>query len=165
VPQPAKVQQVSIGPGNEPHLSLENFSKDQVPEFKDPSDSLVRPKPRRITDERIYALRPRQRWQGTITQTTKDGFVAVLSDLNHPEHAEEEATFTLDELALPDEELPQVKPGSSFYWVVGTEKSPAGMVKNVSIVQFRRSPTWSRSALSRARATAEQFGSLFTTTD
>jgi len=159
---PAQVRGVRIGALNELSSPQGGASGDQGFKHRDLSEGIVRPRFVRPAANRVYSLRARQRWEGTVTDVGTDEFTAVLTDLSDPQNGDEEAVFTLSELDLPDEELRLVAPGSTFYWILGTEKSPAGIARNVSIFQFRRSPRWSVNALRRARAKADRFGKLFT---
>ena len=104
-------------------------------------------------------LQIRQLWEGTVTEVHEDEFVAMLSDKSNPQNPNEQATFQYIEVSDDDRSL--VKPGSVFYWAIGTQRTPAGQVKNVSGIDFQRAPAWTRGALSdafvRARRIAEWF--------
>ena len=133
--------------------------------YRDLSERFVRPAAKRPTNERAHILRARQRWEGTVTEVNGEEFTAILTDLSNPRNSDEEAVLNLDELVIQDDDLPLLKPGASFYWIVGTEKSPAGVVKNVSFLEFKRIPKWSTSALSRAKSRSNNFGSLFASSE
>jgi hypothetical protein len=94
-------------------------------------------------------LRTRQLWEGTVTELRDDGsFVAVLADKTDPNNPDELAAFSSAEIS--QDELKQINVGSSFYWILGSERTPGGMIKNVSMVQFRCVPVWTQSKLKRA---------------
>jgi hypothetical protein len=107
-------------------------------------------------------LQTRQLWEGTVTEVRDNEFVATLADVTNPENPDEQVEFSYDEVSQDDRQL--VKSGSAFYWVVGNERTPGGQVKNVSIVQFRRLPVWTRSSLAqstdRARSISDVFRSI-----
>lgn len=90
-------------------------------------------------------LQTRQLWEGTVTEVRANDFVASLADVTNPENPDEQVEFTFDEVSQDDRQL--VTSGSAFYWVVGSERTPGGQLKNVSMVQFRRLPMWTRSSL------------------
>jgi hypothetical protein len=143
-----------------------NRTADQGSADKLRYDSLIRPRTPAFLAGKSYALRARQRWEGVVTEVDEETFTAILTDLTNPQNPDEEAVFGWDELAdLPEEDLRLVKPGASFYWVVGSQKSPAGSVSNVSYYQFRRSPKWSSNAIKRADAKADRFAELFATSE
>jgi hypothetical protein len=93
-------------------------------------------------------LRTRQLWEGTVTEIRDGGFVARLADLTNARNPDEQAVFETAEVSQDDRHL--VRPGSAFYLVIGTEQTPGGTRKNVSIIQFRRLPAWTVSAAKKA---------------
>jgi hypothetical protein len=106
-------------------------------------------------------LRTRQLWEGTVTEVRENEFVATLADITNPENPDEQVEFTYDEVSQDDRKL--VSSGSGFYCVDRSEQTPGGKEKNVSMVQFRRLPTWTRSSLvqgaNRGRNISEVFRS------
>jgi hypothetical protein len=122
--------------------------------------SVALPKPRPIISGGPI-FQTRQLWEGTITEVRNHGFVAVLIDKTNPNNPDEQVLF--DDAEVSDEDQQFIKAGSSFYWIIGAERTRAGQLKNVSTVQFRRLPTWTRSALlegeKRARRVREVFRS------
>ena len=93
-------------------------------------------------------LKTKQSWEGIVLHCTEEMFVARIADRTNPSNPEEIAEFESGEVTYDDRIL--IKPGASFYWTVGTEKTPAGQIKNVAFVNFRRSPRWSRRSLQKA---------------
>jgi hypothetical protein len=104
-------------------------------------------------------LQTRQLWEGTVTEVRDNEFVATLADVTNPENPDEQVEFTYDEVSEDDRQL--VRSGSPFYWVVGSERTPGGQLRNVSMVQFRRLPTWTRSSLEQDAARARTIRDIF----
>lgn len=98
-------------------------------------------------------LRPKQSWEGTVIESRNESFIARVSDRTNPLHPDEIVTFHLDEISSDDQ--PLVSPGASFYWTIGTEKSPAGTIKNVDMVAFRRLPLRKESSVREAEQAAK----------
>jgi hypothetical protein len=125
-----------------------------------PSGATLRPR-LKLGVGHAPSLKTRQLWEGTVTDVGKGGFIAVLSDRTDRNNPDEQATFEFDKTEIsPDDEL-LLKPGASFYWIIGNEQTVAGQVKNVSMIQFRRVPAWTDHALEiaakRARLLRESF--------
>jgi hypothetical protein len=93
-------------------------------------------------------LQTRQLWEGTVTEIRDGAFTARLADLTNARNPDEQVLFETTEVSPDDLQL--VRPGSSFYLVVGTEQTPGGMRRNVSMIQFRRLPAWTTSAAKEA---------------
>ena len=117
------------------------------------------PRLQRGTSWATASLRPRQSWTGTVTGTEGNIFRAVLVDETDRSKSDEEGEFSLEEVSPEEQGL--VAPGAIFYWTVGTEKTIAGQVKNVSMLQFKRVPQWTRQSLRRAEVQAVDFAALF----
>jgi len=107
----------------------------------------------------VYSLKPKQTWEGTVIDVLDNCFRATLVDLTNRQNPDEEALFSLEEIS--EDDLPLVNIGSSFYWTIGNERTPAGQQKNTSIVQFRRIPFWTAASLEEAKKRAEHFQDLF----
>jgi hypothetical protein len=111
---------------------------------------------------RSSRLRALQIWEGTVIAVDTERFRAKLADITDPSKPDEQAVFEIGEVAQDD--VAFVQPGSSFYWTIGTERTPGGQQKNTSLLQFRRLPLWNRSAIAkteeRARRTKELFESV-----
>ncbi len=104
-------------------------------------------------------FKTQQLWEGTVTEVNNGGFVAVLRDKTNSANPDEQVVFDNVEIAPDDYGL--VRPGSSFYWTIGTETTFAGQVRNISTVQFRRVPRWSESKLARSAERAKRVRKLF----
>ncbi len=120
----------------------------------------VKPSDPAINAVKGPTLQTRQLWEGTVIEVGEGAFVATLTDRTHPDNPEEQGVFEKAEVSPDDAACVAV--GSTFYWVVGTERTPAGQVRNVSQIQFRRIPAWSKGALNRVAKVAEQLASIFT---
>jgi hypothetical protein len=105
-----------------------------------------------VSTSSITILHPRQSWEGTVIESGNGSFVARVSDRTNPSYPDEIVTFDLDEISQEDREL--VVAGSSFYWTIGTERSPAGQVKNIDMVNFRRLPQWKEGSIREAEQEA-----------
>lgn len=108
-------------------------------------------------------LQTRQLWEGTVTKVRSGGFEAVLTDKTSPTNPDEYAAFDFEDVEISADDRALIGPGAAFYWIIGSEKTAGGTVKNISIVQFRRVPAWSRSALSEAATRAKTISTLFQT--
>jgi hypothetical protein len=104
-------------------------------------------------------LQTRQLWEGTVKEVRQQGFVATLSDRTNTRNPDEQTMFYFGEVSAEDRQL--VRPGSAFYWIIGTETTIGGQLKNVSYIQFRRLPVWTSRALKRAAERARRVRQLF----
>ncbi len=104
------------------------------------------------------ALHSRQLWEGIVQRVGKTDFVAVVRDKTNPTHPDEEVAFDLGEVPHRDRAL--LTPGAAFYWFIGAEHTAAGNLKNVSVIQFKRLPKWSKGALLSAAARSKRYASL-----
>lgn len=95
-----------------------------------------------------------QKFEGSVLLVTNDSFVARLVDKTF-EGPEEEAEIPLAEVMPGDREL--VKPGASFYWVIGYRREGHGQLSRSSAIRFQRIPSWSASDVDRAKKEAETF--------
>ncbi len=107
----------------------------------------------------VPSLRPRQLWEGTVIERQNGSFIARVNDRTNPSNPDEVVIFEFDELSQEDKKL--VEPGASFYWTIGTERSPAGTIRNVEMVSFRRLPRWSSSSVREAEQEAREIAQLF----
>lgn len=125
-----------------------------------PTGATTAPRLRPVYAGRGPTLKTRQIWEGTVTQVRKEGFVAVLSDKTNTSNPDEQASFDFDNTEISPEDLKLVQPGSSFYWIIGNEKTYGGQIRNVSMLQFRRMPTWTKQKLTKAAEDARRFREL-----
>jgi hypothetical protein len=93
-------------------------------------------------------LQIRQLWEGTVTEVRGQAFVAVLTDKTQPNSPDERVEFERFELRNEDRSL--VEPGAMFYWMIGTERTASGQVRNISTIELSRLPLWTRSSLKAA---------------
>jgi hypothetical protein len=87
--------------------------------------------------------------------------VAILSDKTNPGNPDERGSFDFEYTEISPDDLRLINPGSTFYWVIGNERTVAGQVKNVSMLQFRRVPAWTQSRLDRAADSARRLRESF----
>jgi hypothetical protein len=106
-----------------------------------------------VGSEPVARLNPRQAWEGTVIECLGSSFLARVTDRTNPSNPDELVTFDLDEISEEDRKM--VEKGSSFYWTIGTERSPAGQIKNVDMVNFRRLPGWKASSFREADREAQ----------
>jgi hypothetical protein len=121
-----------------------------------PSGVFLRPRFTLAAPGRAPKLKTRQLWEGTITEVREGECVAVLRDKTNPRNPDELATFTFDDSEISPEDQKLAVPGAAFYWVIGTQRTFAGQVQNVSMVQFRRVPRWTQRKLSLVAERARQ---------
>jgi len=99
--------------------------------------------------KKVPSLIPLQEWEGYVTNIYEDKFLTNLIDITAKEDtATEEAEFDIDELSESDKDL--LKIGAVFRWIIGYERTPAGVKKRVSQIVFRRLPQWSKSSIINA---------------
>jgi hypothetical protein len=125
-----------------------------------PNVELVPPTPR-VTKGHGSTLQIRQLWECTVTELRSEGFVATLSDKTKLDSPDEQGLFEFENIEISEDDHRLLSPGSVFYWMMGTERTRAGQVKNVSSVEFRRSPAWTRSAVAQASAQAASLKEWF----
>ena len=121
-------------------------------------DSVVLP-PRHTPGTATSKLRTKQIWEGTVVQCEAGSFSARISDRTNPANPDEMAEFEIEEVAPDDQQL--INPGATFYWTIGTERTPAGQVRNIAVVNFRRLPRWTRSSFRKAERRAQDVLALF----
>jgi hypothetical protein len=113
-----------------------------------PSSVRVEPSLPETAREKGPSLQIKQLWEGTVTEVHGETFVAVLNDKSRLNSPEEQVEF--ESVELRGDDWPLVVPGSVFYWMIGTERTPSGQVRNISNIEFSRLPVWTRSSLKAA---------------
>lgn len=98
-----------------------------------------------------------QRWEGHVIKITRSSFWARLFNFSDSGIVEE-AKFSKEEIDKQDEDLLDI--GSIFTWNIGYLDRPSGRSR-ISIIRFRRLPTWSQCELAKAKSEAAQFIELF----
>lgn len=101
------------------------------------------------TRQKGPSLLIKQLWEGTVTEVHGATFVAVLNDKSRLDSPEERVEF--ESIELREDDRPLVVPGSVFYWMIGTERTPAGQVRNISNIEFSRLPVWTRGSVKAAK--------------
>jgi hypothetical protein len=107
------------------------------------------------------SLQIRQLWEGTVTYVSTDHFVATLTDKTQLTNPDEQATFEFASFEVPEDDKSLVKPGSVFYLMIGTTKALSGQIRNISALEFRRLPSWTRSSLETASVRASSLKKWF----
>lgn len=141
-----------------PSSTTATFSNASDPRV--PTGARLRPALRLAIAGRNPRLKTRQLWEGTVTELRADGFVAILVDKTNTDNPDERATFDFDKTEISTEDQRLIAPGASFYWIIGIESTVGGQVKNVSMVQFRRVPTWTQRKIRSATEYARQVRQL-----
>jgi hypothetical protein len=111
------------------------------------------------TREKGPSLLIKQLWEGTVTEVCGGTFVAVLNDKSQPNSPEERVEF--ESIEIREDDRPLVVPGSVFYWMIGTERTPAGQVRNISSIEFSRLPVWTRNSIRAASEKGSRAGEWF----
>jgi hypothetical protein len=119
----------------------------EKPNIQIPSGASIRPSLKLPTPGRSPKLQTRQLWEGTVTEVRDGGFVAILNDKTDPANPDEQGEFEFESTEISAEDRLLICPGSSFYWIIGTQQTHGGQVMNVSMVQFRRLPLWTQRTL------------------
>lgn len=123
--------------------SVQEIEGEQVPR-----DARVSPEVPQLPKEPGRTLQIKQLWEGTVTELRGKTFLALLKDKSQPDNPAEQVEF--ESVELRDDDWALVAPGSIFYWMIGTERTPSGQVRNISNVEFSRLPLWTRSSLKSA---------------
>lgn len=80
-----------------------------------------------------------QEWEGVVTCVGQDTFQASIIDLTAGETTPNEiAEISIED--LHEDDLPRLREGAIFRWVIGYAKSASGMKTRGSKVYFRRTP-------------------------
>jgi hypothetical protein len=124
-------------------LSVQEGSAEPVP-----LSVKVGPEQPQMSREAGRTLLIKQLWEGTVTELRDQTFLAVLNDKSRSDTPAEQVEF--ESVELRQDDWPLVAPGAVFYWMIGTERTPSGQVRNVSNIEFSRLPVWTRSSLNAA---------------
>lgn len=149
-------QRPSIPDNPQDLAAPETAEREQQPQV--PVSVIPKPSAPTLVGANGPRLTPRNRWEGAVSQVNTDRFVAILRDMTSPKNPDEEAVFDFCEISPSDREF--VRVGAFFHLTIGTETSPAGQVRNVSIINFRRVPDWTRGAIARVADRVEQWKGL-----
>lgn len=104
-----------------------------------------------------------QHWEGYVERLTPSGFEALLVDMDSEASPEEKTEVDFTEVSGFDRHL--IRPGAVFYWSLGYRVRSSGQREGMSIIRFRRIPTWTTEALDEAGAGAQKTMDLFGWTD
>jgi hypothetical protein len=147
----------AVWPTDVTNTSCETASHSYAPR-RTPVPVSATPPPKPSTQSTLFKkgvrLQTRQLWEGIVTAVHEAEFSAILKDRTDPRNPNEKIVLNREDVSLEDRGL--ITPGSSFYWTIGTEDTPGGQRKNVSILQFRRFPSWTRSKIAEAERHGRQ---------
>lgn len=96
-----------------------------------------------------------QQWEGVVSEVSDDEFTADLNSLTEEDAQPLTGEISFDEVS--DADRPLIQGGAVFYWVIGYDKSPAGQVRRISEIRFRRSPEWTGRKLDAIREEAREW--------
>ncbi len=100
-------------------------------------------------------LNPLQEWEGYVLEVGANSFTVRLLDLTAGSSIEEEeAEVPIEEIS--EQERRRIQPGAIFRWVIGYERSPAGVRKRVSVIVFRDLPAVTERDLQEGREWASE---------
>jgi hypothetical protein len=157
-----KLGSLTIGPelsaGTKQSLSQTTVDQEKPANEREFLAFVERPIPRDLHPKVASILRQRQLWEGTVTESINGSFVGRVHDRTNPSNSDELVTFELEEVSPEDRKF--VRPGASFYWTIGVEKSPAGQITNIDRIYFRRLPGWSASSVREAEQEAREIAAL-----
>lgn len=122
------------------------------------ADRIEAPVVRRAPKRREHVV-VHQQWEGYVESVSTSGFRALLVDTSGGEDSEERTEIDLDEVS--DFDRPLIEPGAVFYWSVGYRVRTSGQREGMSVIRFRRLPTWTEEELDDARAAANEAMALF----
>ena len=94
-----------------------------------------------------------QSWEGVVTDVYEDSFRARLADMSNPDLLDD-AEITFDAVTDQDD-LRLIKLGANFFWTIGTRIEKKRR-EQVSIIQFRRLPQWTKTAISESRIEGQE---------
>ncbi|MCW5790245.1 MAG: hypothetical protein KIT72_07485 [Polyangiaceae bacterium] len=95
------------------------------------------------------------RWEGVVEHIDEGTgeFDVRMVDLLHDEGDDLFMTFSVDDVSRED--VPMVKQGAIFYWVVGYYDNVSGQRTRIAELKFRRLPARRSTDLARARERAQ----------
>lgn len=106
-----------------------------------------------------YNFQSLQQWEGTTIRVSKGYVVARLRDFNNPQNPEKRATISMDDISDCDRSL--IGPGAVFYWTLGYRIEPYGQKSLISVIRFRRLPSWTSREIKRAKALSTRYDIFF----
>ena len=98
----------------------------------------IKPLPAMVTQRVTVA----GRWEGVVTETLPDLFVASVTPTDASEMGAFVAEITVSRVS--DDDQPLIREGAPFYLTLGYRDDGAGRRSQISMVRFRRVPTWTR---------------------
>jgi hypothetical protein len=161
IPPTQALEEELLGEPNNGQSATQTHSLDQSGTFKHnggstslpfkklPFPLLLNQPPLYISKEHFNA---RQKWEGFVIEVKKDTFIARLTPIIG-QGPDQETEIYLDEIEPEDQSL--IQPGAIFYWSIGYLDRPSGR-RRVSIIRFRRLPTWTTKEREIAKAKAAE---------
>ena len=96
-------------------------------------------------------------WEGYVERVDRDGFTARL--LERGAIGAERTKVLFDEVSSFD--MPLIKEGAVFYWTLGYRVRESKQRETMSLIRFRRLPSWTTQELNELEVTAgEHFHEL-----
>ena len=93
-----------------------------------------------------------QKFEGTVIDVSEDKYKVEVRDLTSDEFILEEGYLHREEISPSD--LPLVKQGAIFYWIIGYRTTSSGQRTRVSWIRFQRLPVWTEAELKDAEEEA-----------
>lgn len=156
VQTPARVLYAPAGSGKSSAL-LETLKTSGAPS-KTVADRVAPPVIRKRAKPREHVV-IHQRWEGYVEAVTGSGFGALLISLAEGSRDDERTEIDFDEVSAFDR--PLIVPGAVFYWSLGYRVRPSGQREGLSVIRFRRLPTWTADELRVAARAAGEAMDLF----
>lgn len=128
-------------------------------------DPEIRPRSAKPLNVVIDHNKPReeikQRWSGFVINADNEELTVRLEDLTNPENPDELVVLSRDEIDDKDQSL--VKPGALFYWYIGYRQGYKYRKERISIIRFRRLPSWTAREIQNTKKLAEEYTNFFLT--
>lgn len=153
---PSSVVYSAMGSGKSSSF-LRTLLTSGVP-VKTVADRIEAPVVRRTPKRREHVV-VHQQWEGYVESVADSGFQALLVDITGGADTEERTEIDFDEVSEFDR--PLIEPGAVFYWSLGYRVRTSGQREGMSVIRFRRLPTWTDEELCEARAAAEETMAVF----
>ncbi|WP_020161267.1 hypothetical protein [Methylobacter marinus] len=103
----------------------------------------------------------KQRWSGKVISATDQELTVRLEDLTNRDNPDELIVLSRDEIDDKDQSL--VKPGALFYWYIGYRQGFKYSKERISIIRFRRLPSWTTKEIQESEKLAEEYANFFLT--
>lgn len=125
----------------------------------------IRPRSAKFIAPVIDLNRPRedikQCWSGKVISATDQELTVRLEDLTNRDNPDELIVLSRDE--IDDREQSLVKPGALFYWYIGYRQGYKYSKERISIIRFRRLPSWTAREIQESEKLAKEYADFFLT--